>query len=160
MDVYETIKNIRARCNNFMDPDLVATIIDENYYMGNNNILEITGYDISENDSYEDRLMKILKKENIFINCGMLAFIPIVNECDIFSFIDETIKISQEEYEKNAHENELYFGILIEKDTSDYIIGTIDLCGCKVESSFRPVKKSDDRLYKKLAEIIEKEIIS
>ena len=160
MDVYETIKNIRARCNNFMDPDLVATIIDENYYMGNNNILEITGYDISENDSYEDRLMKILKKENIFINCGMLAFIPIVNECDIFSFNDETIKIIQEEYEKNAHENELYFGILIEKDTSDYIIGTIDLCGCKVESSFRPVKKSDDGLYKKLAEIIEKEIIS
>lgn len=30
MDVYKTIKNIRSKCNNFMDPDLVATIIDEN----------------------------------------------------------------------------------------------------------------------------------
>ncbi len=160
MDVYKTIKNIRSKCNNFMDPDLVATIIDENYYMGNNNILEITGYGISDDDTYEIKFMKILKEENIFINCGMLAFIPIVNECDIFSFRDETINITQEEYEKNAHENELYFGILIEKDTSDFIIGTIDLCGCKVESSFRAIKKSDDGLYKKLTEIIEKEIIS
>lgn len=67
MDVYETIKNIRAKCNNYIDPDLVSTIIDENYYMGSNNILEIKGYGISEDDPYETRLMKILKEENIFI---------------------------------------------------------------------------------------------
>jgi len=104
--------------------------------------------------------MKILKDENIFINCGMLAFIPIVNECDIFSAEDKTIKITQDEYEKNAHENELYFGILIEKNSSNSIMGTIDLCGCKIESCFRPIKKSDEGLYEKLDEIISKMIIS
>ena len=160
MDVYKTIKNIRSICNNYMDPDLVATIIDENYYMGSNTINEMQGYSISDDDSYEEKFMKILKEENIFINCGMLAFVPIINECDIFSITDETIKITQEEYEKNAHENELYFGILIEKNSSNYIIGTIDLCGCKIESSFRPIKKSDDGLYEKLDEIISEMIIS
>ena len=43
MDVYKTIKNIRSVCNNYMDPDLVATIIDENYYMGSNTIDEMQG---------------------------------------------------------------------------------------------------------------------
>lgn len=160
MDVYETIKNIRAKCNNYIDPDLVSTIIDENYYMGSNNILEIKGYEISDDDSYETRLMKILKEENIFINCGMLAFIPMINECDIFSVADETIKITPEEYDKNAQENECYFGILIEKNTENYTIGIIDLCNCKVESGFREVKKSDDGFYKKLDEIISEMIIS
>ena len=160
MDVYETIKNIRAKCNNYIDPDLVSTIIDENYYMGSNNILEIKGYDISDEDSYEDRLMKILKEENIFINCGILAFIPMINECDIFSVADETIKITQEEYDQNAQENECYFGILIEKNTGNYTIGIIDLCNCKVESGFREIKKSDDGFYKKLDEIISEMIIS
>lgn len=160
MNVYESIKNIRANCNNYIDPDLVATIIDENHYMRNNNIMEITGYGISPDDSYEDRVMKILKEENIFINCGMLAFIPIMNECDIFSVSDETIKITQEEFDLNAQEKECYFGILIEKNSSNYTIGIIDLCNCKVESGFREVKKSDDGLYKKLDEIISEMIIS
>ena len=52
MDVYETIKNIRSVCNNYMDPDLVATVIDDNYYMGSNSIDEMQGYDISDDDSY------------------------------------------------------------------------------------------------------------
>lgn len=160
MNVYESIKNIRANCNNYIDPDLVATIIDENHYMGNNNIMEITGYGISPDDSYEDRVMKILKEENIFINCGMLAFIPMLNECDIFSVSDETIKITQEEFDLNAQEKECYFGILIEKNSSNYTLGIIDLCNCKVESSFREVKKSDDGFYKKLDEIINEMIIS
>ena len=160
MDVYESIKNIRAKCDIYVAPDLVSTIIDENNYMGNNNILEIEGYEISDEDSYEDRFMKILKEENIFINCGMLAFIPMLNECDIFSVVDETIKITQEEYDANAQENEVYFGILVKKDSSDYIIGMIDLCNCKVESGFREIKKSESGLYKKLAEIIGEMIIS
>lgn len=160
MNVYESIKNIRANCNNYIDPDLVATIIDENHYMGNNNIMEITGYGISPDDSYEDRLMKILKEENIFINCGMLAFIPIMNEYDIFSVSDETIKITQEEFDLNAQEKECYFGILIEKNSSNYTLGIIDLCNCKVESGCREVKKSDDGFYKKLDEIISEMIIS
>ncbi len=160
MDVYETIKNIRAECDIYVAPDLVATIIDENNYMGSNSISETEGYGITEEDSYEDKFMKILKEENIFINCGMLAFIPMINECDIFSVVDDTIKITQEEYDENADENEVYFGILIEKDSSNYRIGMIDLCNCKVESCFREIKKSDDGLYKKLAEIIDEMIIS
>lgn len=160
MNVYKSIKNIRANCNNYIDPDLVATIIDENHYMGNDNIMEITGYGISPDDSYEDRVMKILKEENIFINCGMLAFIPMLNECDIFSVSDETIKITQEEFDLNAQEKECYFGILIEKNSSNYTIGIIDLCNCKVESGFREVKKSDGGFYKKLDEIISEMIIS
>ena len=46
------------------------------------------------------------------------------------------------------------------KNSSNYIIGTIDLCGCKIESCFRPIKKSDEGLYEKLDEIISKMIIS
>ena len=160
MDVYETIKNIRAKCDIYVAPDLVATIIDDNYYMGSNNISETEGYRITKDDTYEDRFMKILKEENIFISCGMLAFIPMLNECDIFSVVDDTIKITQEEYDENADENEVYFGILIEKDSSNYMIGIIDLCNCKVESGFREIKKSNDGLYKKLAEIIDEMIIS
>ena len=160
MDVYETIKNIRAKCDIYVASDLVATIIDENNYMGSNNISEIEGYGITKDDSYEDKFMKILKEENIFIICGMLAFIPMLNECDIFSVVDDTIKITQEEYDENADENEVYFGILIEKESSNFTIGMIDLCNCKVESGFREIKKSDDGLYKKLAEIIDEMIIS
>lgn len=62
MKIYETIKNIRASCNNYIDPDLLAFIIDDNNYMGENNILKISGYDINEEDTYEQRLVKISKK--------------------------------------------------------------------------------------------------
>lgn len=160
MDVYETIKNIHSKCDIYVDPDLVATIIDENNFMGKNNITELEGYGFSDDDSYEDRFMKVLKKENIFISFGMLNFIPLMNECDIFSFSDETIKITQEEFDANAKEQEVFFGILIRKNSSDYKIGIIDLCNCKVGSSFRPILESDDGLFKKLEEIIEGEIIS
>lgn len=159
MDVYESIKNIRAKCDNYIEPDLVSTIIDDNSYMGSNNILEIEGYGISDDDSYEDRFMKILKSENIFISCGMLAFIPMLNECDIFSIADETIKITQDEFNENAKEKEVFFGILIEKNTSNYTIGIIDLCNCKVESCFREIKKSEKGFYKKIAGIIDEMII-
>ena len=160
MDVYETIKNIRCKCDNYVDPNLVATIIDENDFIGKNNISELEGYGFSDDDSYEDKFMKVLKNENLFVTCGMLNFIPLMNECDIFSFSDETIEITQEEFYANCHEQEVFFGILIENDSDDYHIGTIDLCSCKIGSSFRAMKKSDDGLYKKLAEIIEREIIS
>lgn len=160
MDVYKTIKNIRAKCNNYIEPDLVSTIIDDNGYMGSNNIQEITGYGISDRDSYEERFMKILKKENIFISFGMLAFIPMMNECDIFSVADETIKITQEEFDENAEEKEVFFGILIEKNTANFTIGIIDLCNCKVGSCFREIKKSENGFYRKIAEIIDEMIIS
>ena len=160
MNVYESIKNIRAKCNNYVEPDLVSTIIDDNYYMGSNNISEMTGYDISESDSYEEKFMKILKCENIFISCGMLAFIPMLNECDIFSVDDETIKITPEEFNEYAKEKEVFFGILIEKNTANYTIGIIDLCNCKVGSCLREIKKSENGFYKKIDEIINGMIIS
>ena len=160
MDVYETIKNIRSFCDNYIDPDLVTTIIDENNFMGKNNIAELEGYDFSDDDKYEERFMKVLKKENLFISCGMLNFIPIINECDIFSLNDDTIQITQEEFDENCEEQEVFFGILIEKDSDKYQIGIIDLCNCKVGSSFRPVKKSDSGFYKKLDEITREMIIS
>lgn len=160
MDVKKTIKNIRASCDNYAEPNLVATIIDENYFIGTNNISEIEGYGISENDSYEEKFLKILKEENIFINFGMLAFIPMIYECDIYSVNDETIKLTKEEFDENADEKEVFFGIMIEKNTSDYIIGLIDLCNCKIDSRFKPVKNKNSSLYNKLEEIINERIIS
>ena len=160
MNVYESIKNIRTKCNNYVEPDLVSTIIDDNHYMGNNNISEMTGYGISQDDSYEEKFMKIIKHENIFINCGLLAFIPMLNECDIFSVADKTIKITQEEFNEYGKEKEVFFGILIEKNTSNYTIGIINLCSCKVGSCFREIKKSENEFYKKIDEIINEMIIS
>ena len=84
MRINETIKNIRASCDNYVDKDLVATIIHDNYYMGTNNILEFNEYGIEKDDSYEKRILKILKHENIFLAAGMYTFIPVINECDIY----------------------------------------------------------------------------
>ena len=160
MDVRKTIENIRSSCDNYMDPNLFAFLIDDDNSMGTNNILEIQGYSIADDDSYEEKLLKIHKSENIFMSCGMMTFMPIINECDIFSLNDDTIQITQEEFDENCEEQEVFFGILIEKDSDKYQIGIIDLCNCKVGSSFRPVKKSDSGFYKKLDEIISEMIIS
>ena len=67
MNLSETIKNIRASCDNYMDPNLLAFLIDDDNYMGTNNILEIKGYNITDEDTYEERLLKISKSENIFL---------------------------------------------------------------------------------------------
>ena len=48
MNIRETIKNIRASCDNYVDPDLVATVIHDNYFMGTNNIMEFKDYDIEK----------------------------------------------------------------------------------------------------------------
>ena len=160
MNICETIKNIRSSCDNYADPDLVSTIINDNLTMGKNNFEKIEGYGIDPSDSYEEKFLKILKEENIFISFGMLVFIPILNECDVYSIEDETIKITQEEFDANAQEKEGFFGILIEKNSQNYTIGIIELCNCKVGSSFRPIKKSETGFYKKIEEIIEKRIIS
>lgn len=159
MRISETIKNIRATCDNYIDSNLVSTVIYDNYCMGSNNISEITDYDISPEDSYEEKVLKILKHENVFLSFGMLVFIPMMYECDIYSTTDETIKITKNDYMDYAKEKEVFFGILIEKNTTKYKIGIIDLCNCKIESCFREIKKSENGLYKKLEEIIEKRII-
>ena len=159
MNVKETIKNIRSLCNNYVDPDLVATVIHDNYYMGSNNITELDKFGIEKEDSYEEKILKILKEENIFLNLGMYAFIPIINECDIYSTEDYNLKLSDEEFEKYANEKERVFGILIKKESQDYIIGSCDLCGCSIDAAFKEIEPSDFNFYKKLKEIIDSKII-
>lgn len=159
MNLSETIKNIRASCDNYADPDLVATVIHENYYMGTNNILEFSDYDIKNEDNFEKRILKILKHEHVFFAAGMLTFIPIINECDVYSVNDCNLKLTKEEFEKYAQEKERIFGILIKKDSDDFIIGTTDLCGCKIDASFKEIEKSNSNFYKKIEEIVDNLII-
>lgn len=159
IDISKTIENIRATCNNYVDPDLVATVIHDNYFMGSNNILEIEKFDIEKEDSFEERIVKILKYENVFLNIGMYAFVPVINECDIYSTEDYNLKLSNEEFEKYANEKERVFGILIKKESEDYIIGSCDLCGCSIDAAFKEIESSDLPFYKKLKEIIDSKII-
>ena len=159
MNINETIKNIRASCDNYVDKNLVATVIHDNLYMGSNNILEFEDYGIEKQDSYEERILKILKHENIFLAAGMYAFIPFVNECDIYSVNDYTLRLTQDEFDMYANEKERIFGILIKKDSDDFIIGSTDLCGCSIDACFKKIEKSDSAFYKKLEEIIDELII-
>ncbi len=159
MNISETIKNIRATCDNYVDQDLVATVIHDNYYMGSNNITELDKFNIKKEDPFEEKILKILKHENIFLNIGMYAFIPIINECDIYSTEDCNLKLSNEEFEKYANEKERIFGILIKKDSQDYIIGSCDLCGCSIDASFKEIEPSDFEFYKKIKEIVDSKII-
>lgn len=115
MNVEKTIENIIAKCDNYIDPQLAVCIIRDNYTMGSNNIDELKKYDIENEDSYVEKALKVLKHENIFITFGMLAFIPLFNECDIFSIEDKTISLSSEEFQKYGDLKEEYFGVLIEK---------------------------------------------
>lgn len=159
MNVSETIKNIRSSCNNYVDPDLVATVIHDNYYMGSNNIEELDKFDIKTDDSFEEKILKILKHENVFLNLGMYAFIPVINECDIYSTEDYNLKLSEDEFEKYANEKERVFGILIKKDSTDYVIGSCDLCGCSIDAAFKEIEPSELDFYKKIEEIIDTKII-
>ena len=159
MNIKETIKNIRASCNNYVDPNLFAFIIDDDFHMGTNNILEIEGYGIGNNDTYEERLMKIHEKENIFLPLGMMTFMPIINECDLFCEKDYNLKLTQEEFDENADEEEKLFGILIKKDSDEYIIGKTDVCNCSIDASFEKIEKSESEFYEKIEKIISEKII-
>ncbi|WP_405303432.1 hypothetical protein [Methanobrevibacter sp.] len=159
MNISETIKNIRASCDNYVDRDLVATVIHDNYFMGTNNILEFEDYGIEKDDNYEKRILKILKHENVFLAIGMYTFIPVINECDIYSVKDYNLKLTEEEFEKYANEKERIFGILIKKDSDDFIIGSTDLCGCSIDASFKEMEKTNLDFYKKLEKIIDELII-
>ena len=160
MNIYETIKNIRASCNNYIDPDLLAFVIDDDYHMKSNNILETEKYGIKKEDEYEERLLKILKHKHIFLPAGMYSFMPIINECDIFSQNDYNLKLTQEEFEKYSNEEEKLFGILIKKNSNDYIIGKTNVCSCSVTASFEEIEKSDCEFYRIIEEIINEKIIS
>ncbi len=159
MNLSETIKNIRATCENYVDPNLLAFIIDDDNYMGTNNILEIEGYGIEESDSYEERLLKIHENENIFLPMGMMTFMPIINECDIFSSEDLNLHLTQEEFDDYADSEEKLFGILIKKGSEDYLIGKTDVCSCSIDSSFEEFEKSDCEFYKKIKGIIDNKVI-
>ena len=159
MNIKETIKNIRASCNNYVDPNLFAFIIDDDFHMGTNNILEIEGYGIGNDDTYEERLMKIHEKENIFLPLGMMTFMPIINECDLFCEKDYNLKLTQEEFNENADEEEKLFGILIKKDSDEYIIGKTDVCNCSIDASFEKIEKRESEFYEKIEEIISEKII-
>ena len=159
MNLSETIKNIRASCKNYMDPDLLAFIIDDDNLMGTNNILEITEYGIEDDDSYEERLLKIHANENIFLPCGMMTFMPIINECDIFSDKDYNFHLNPEEFEKYFEKEEKLFGILIKKDSNEYIIGKTDVCSCSVDASFEELEKTDSEFYKTIEKIVKEKII-
>ncbi|MBQ6629703.1 MAG: hypothetical protein IJH65_12935 [Methanobrevibacter sp.] len=159
MNLSETIKNIRATCDNYVDPDLVATVIHDNYYMGSNNITELDKFNIKREDSFEEKILKILKHKNVFLNIGMYAFVPVINECDIYSSEDYNLKLTDEEFEKYANEKERIFGILIKKNSQDYIIGSCDLCGCSIDAAFKEIEPSDFEFYKKIKEIIDSKII-
>ena len=159
MNIKETIKNIRASCNNYVDPDLFAFIIDDDFHMGTNNIPEIEGYGIEDDDSYEERLLKIHERENIFLPVGMMTFMPIINECDLFCEKDYNVKLTQEEFDENADEEEKLFGILIKNNSNDYIIGKTDVCNCSIDASFEKIEKSESEFYEKIEKIISEKII-
>ena len=158
MNVKKTIEKIRATCNNYVDPDLLAFIIDEDNTMITNNILEIEKYDINENDSYEERLLKIHKHENIFLPIGMMTFMPILNECDLFCENDYHLTLTQEEFSIYSDEEEKLLGILIKKDSNDYLIGKSDICSCSADSSFEKIEKTECEFYNNIESIIEEKI--
>lgn len=153
MNISKTIENITAKCDNYIDPNLSVTIIHDNYTTGSNNIGKL------DDDNYTQKVLKTLKHENIFITFGMFAFIPILNECDIFSINDTTIKLTQEEFDKYGNLKEGYFGILIKKDSQDYIIGSCDLCGCSIDASFKEIEKEENIFYNTINQIIKDNII-
>ena len=159
MNISETVKNIRASCDNYVDQDLVATIIHDNYFMGTNNILEFENYGIKKEDDYEERILKILKHENVFLALGMYVFVPVINECDIYSIEDYNLKLTDEEFEKYANEKERIFGILIKRDSDDFVIGSTDLCGCSIDAAFKEIETSNLDFFKKIEEIVDNLII-
>lgn len=159
MNLSETIKNIRATCNNYMDPNLFAFIIYDDMHMGTNNIMEIDSYGIESNDSYAERLLKIHESENIYLPLGMMTFMPILNECDIFSHEDYNLKLTKEEFDMYADSEERLFGILVKKGSSDYEIGKSDTCNCSMNSCFEKLEKTDTEFYNTIEKIVKQKII-
>ena len=159
MNLNKTIKNISATCNNYVDPNLLAFLIDDDNYMGTNNILEIEGYGISDDDDYEERLFKIAKSENIFLPLGMMTFMPILNECDLFCENDHHLELTPEEFDIYADNEEKLFGILVKKNSDDYIIGKTDVCSCSIDASFEKLEKTDCEFYNTIEKIVKEKII-
>lgn len=159
MNFSKTIENIRATCDNYVDPNLFAFIIHDDCHMGTNNIPEIEGYGIEDDDTYEERLLKIHEKENVFVALGVMTFMPIINECDLFCETDYNIKLTQEEFDEYGDEEERLFGILIKKGSDEYIIGKTDVCNCSIDASFEKIDKKDNEFCRKIEKIISEKIV-
>ena len=159
MNLSETIKNIRTTCKNYVDPDLLAFIIDDENHMITNNISEITKDGITDEDTYEEKLLKIHESENIYLPLGMMTFMPVLNECDIFSEKDYNLQLTSEEFSQYADEKERLFGILIKRGSDEYIIGKSDTCSCSVDSCFEKLEKSDCEFYNTIEKIVKEKII-
>ena len=84
---------------------------------------------------------------------------PILNECDIFSSDDYNLQLTPEEFGKYGDEKEKLFGILIKKDSNEYLIGKSDTCSCSVDSSFEEFEKTDCEFYNTIEKIVKEKII-
>ena len=62
-------------------------------------------------------------------------------------------------FEKYGDEQERLFGILIKKDSDEYLIGKSDTCSCSVDSSFEELEKTDSEFYKTIEKIVKEKII-
>lgn len=154
MNIKKTIEKIQASCNSYVDPELVATIITSDYYLGSNDLKEYPG------DSYSDKIINILKDNDVFMSLGLLVASPLIDQCDIYSTEKETIKLSKKDFKKYELFKDEYFGILIEKESYNIKVGFCDICSCKLDSSFKEVKASKDPLYNKLLEIANRKIVN
>ena len=72
---------------------------------------------------------------------------------DILNGIDENI------IDKYNDKEEKLFGILIKKDSEEFVIGKTDVCNCSIDASFEKLEKTDSEFFKKIKEIIDGKII-
>ncbi|MCF0227094.1 MAG: hypothetical protein HUK28_07315 [Methanobrevibacter sp.] len=159
MNLKKTIENIEKTADSYIDPELVSMIVYDNNSLGTNDFNSLTDYNITKDDSYADKVLKVLKHENVFIYLGMITFTPIANECDIYSTKDYKLKLTEEEFEKYGSLKDKFIGVLFKKNSEDYVIGCCDICGCSIDACFREFEETDDTLIRKIREIFEEKII-
>ena len=80
MDLEKTIEKVKNSCDSYIDSDLAINHINKDYFILNS------------------------PSDYVFINCGLVVPIPLLNEFDIFSVKKETVKVLQEEFEEDTSE--------------------------------------------------------
>jgi hypothetical protein len=88
-----------------------------------------------------------------------MTFMPILNECDLFSTDDYNLKLTKEEFDIYSDAEEKLFGILIKKDSDEYEIGKTDICSCSLDASFEKLEKTDSDFYRTIEKIVKEKII-
>ena len=63
----------------------------------------------------------------------------------------ESIKLRDDE--------EKLFGILIKKDSEEYLIGKTDVCSCSIDASFEKLEKRDCEFYRTIEKIVKEKIM-